>query len=149
MRGPINLESECFKMGTFDCTQVLSWSSNENSYGYTYEGTNFQHEVRLQSKLWQPGYKKEKKEVFTDSAGTRKILTSRTKKEEILTIGEIPTYLHDAISVGVEHDNFYVDGVKYINEETDYDPDWRKSSLLAPVELKVVKDSQNLQNSYC
>jgi hypothetical protein len=60
----------------------------------------------------------------------------------------MPEYLHDSLSVGVEHDNFYVDGVKYINEETGYEPTWRKSSLLAPVEIELVKDEQNLQNSY-
>jgi hypothetical protein len=148
MRGPLELETECFKMGTFDCTQLLSWSNNENAYDHVYEGTSFQHEMRVRSKLWMPKYPKDKKEVFTFSNGARKILTSRTKKEDVLTIEEMPEYLHDSLSVGVEHDNFYVDGVKYINEETGYEPTWRKSSLLAPVEIELVKDEQNLQNSY-
>jgi hypothetical protein len=148
MRGPLELETECFKVGSFDCTQLLSWSNNENAYDHVYEGTNFQHEIRVRSKLWKPKYPKDKKEVFTFSNGSRKILTSRTKKEDILTIEEMPEYLHDSLSVGVEHDNFYVDGVKYINEETGYEPTWRNSSLLAPVEIELVKDEQNLQNSY-
>ena len=149
VRGPINIESECFKKGTFGCTQVLSWSNTENAYGFIYEGTSFEHQIRLDSKLWKPKYPKDKKEVFVDSAGNRRILTSRTKKEEILNIGEIPEYLHDAISIGLEHDNFYIDGVKYINEETDYDPNWRNSSMLGPVQVTVTKDSQDLSNSYC
>lgn len=149
MRGPVDIESECFKLGSFECTKLLSWTNNEDAYGFTYDGNTFQHELRVKSKLWKPKYPKDKKEVFVDSAGNRRILTSRTKKEEELSVEEIPTYLHDALSIGVEHDNFYIDGVKYINEETDYDPAWRNSSLLAPVVVTVTKDSQDLSNSYC
>lgn len=145
----ITYQSECFRRGSFDCTKLLTWTNNENAYGFIYDGTTFQHELRVKSKLWKAKYPKDKKEVFVDSAGNRKILTSRTKKEELLTVEEMPTYLHDAFSIGLEHDNFYIDGVKYINEETDYDPAWRNSSLLAPVEVTVTKDSQDLSNSYC
>jgi hypothetical protein len=148
MRGPLEMETECFKKGTFECTKLLTWSNEENAYDHIYEGTSFQHELRVVSKLWFPKWPKDKKEVFTYSNGRRKILTSRTREEEILTVGEMPKYLHSALAVGLEHDNFYVDGVKYINEETNYDPAWRKSSLLAPVEIEIIKDEQNLQNSY-
>lgn len=149
LRGPVETESECFKLGEFECTKLLRWSNNENAYGFTYDGTTFEHELRVKSKLWMPKYPKDKKEVFVDSAGNRRILTSRTKKEETFTVDHLPEYLHDALSIGVEHDNFYIDDVKYINEDNDYDPSWRKSSLTAPVEIIVVKDSQDLSNSYC
>jgi hypothetical protein len=149
IRGPIETESECFTLGEFSCTKLLSWSNNENAYGHTFEGTVFQHELRVNSKLWKPKYPKDRKEVFVDSVGHRTILTSRTKKEQILTIQHLPEYLHDALSIGVEHDNFYIDGEKYINEENDYSPSWRSSSLTAPVEVTVVKDNQDLSNSYC
>jgi hypothetical protein len=148
MRGPLEVETQCFKLGEFDCTKLLTWSNDENAYDHIYEGTNFQHEMRVRAKLWKPKYAKDKKEVFEYSNGARKILTSRTKKEQILTLEEMPEYLHDSLSVGIEHDNFYIDGVKYVNNETNYDPSWRNSSLLAPVEIEVIKDEQNLQNSY-
>ena len=63
-------------------------------------------------------------------------------------IAEMPEYLHDALAIGLEHDDFYVDSEKYTNEETEYLPKWRNSSQLAPSEVVIIKD-QNLKNSSC
>jgi hypothetical protein len=130
-------------------TVLLSWQNNEAVFGFDYSNTDFTQYLRVKGRLWHPKFPKDRKDVFVDSAGKRRILYSRTKEEMTLDISEIPDYLHRALSIALEHDEFYVDGVGYINEENDYSPSWRKTSRLAPVEIIVVEDELNLTNAYC
>jgi hypothetical protein len=144
----IDYVSDCLSIKlSHGCTILLSWTNDENAFGLEYDGLNFEPQLRVKAKLWMPNYPKEK-DVFKDNIGNRTILKSETSKEELLTISEMPEYLHDALAIGVEHDDFYIDGVKYTNEETEYTPKWRKSSQLAPSELAVIKD-QFLRNNNC
>lgn len=144
----IDYESDCFTLALeHPCTILLSWQNDENAYGFDYSTLDFTQNLRVNAKLWHPTYPKEKN-VFKDNAGVRYIIKSETSKESTLTVGEMPEYLHDALGIGIEHDEFLIDGVKYTNEETEYSPTWRKSSQLAPVEIAVIKD-QDLRNSNC
>lgn len=142
--------SDCIELKlTHDCTILLSWYNNETAFGLEYSNLSYTQYLRVEAKKWKPSYGKEEKKTFVDSAGNRKVLYSRTKKEELLTIAEMPEYLHDALAIGVEHDNFTIDGVSYVCEEDELIPEWRNSSSLAPVEVAVIKKSQNLINSNC
>jgi hypothetical protein len=144
----IDYVSDCLTLElAHDCTLLLSWTNDEDAYGFNYSDLTFTQLLRVKAKLWQPSYTKEKN-VFKDNAGNRFILKSETSKEELLTIGEMPEYLHDSLAIGLEHDDFYIDSVKYTNEETEYSPKWRKSSQLAPSEVVVIKD-QLLKNNNC
>ncbi len=144
----IDYVSDCLSIKlSHGCTLLLSWTNDENAFGFDYSNLAFTQNLRVKAKLWQPKYQKEKN-VFTDSAGNRSILKSETAKLELLTVAEMPVYLHDALSIGIEHDTFEVDGQEYVNEESEYTPKWRKSSQLAPVDVLIVKD-QNLKNSNC
>jgi hypothetical protein len=144
----IDYVSDCIDLKlSHGCTLLLSWTNDENAFGFNYEDLSFQPQLRVKAKLWQPNYTKEK-DVFKDNAGNRTILRSETSKDELLTVSEMPEYLHDALAIGVEHDDFYIDSLKYTNEETEYTPKWRKSSQLAPVEVVVIKD-QFLRNNNC
>jgi hypothetical protein len=146
--GIINYISDCVSMKLeHDCTLLLSWTNDENAFGFDFADLEFTPRLRVKAKKWKPSYPKEKN-VFKDNAGNRTILKSETSKEEILTISEMPEYLHDALAIGLEHDYFYIDGVEYTNEETEYTPKWRNSSQLAPVEVSVIKD-QYLRNNSC
>jgi hypothetical protein len=146
--GIINYVSDCVSLKlAHDCSILLSWTNDEDAYGFNYSDLSFTQLLRVKAKKWHPSYPKEKN-VFKDNAGNRMILKSETSKEEILTISEMPQYLHDALAIGLEHDDFYVDSVKYTNEETEYIPKWRKSSQLAPSEVVVIKD-QLLKNNNC
>lgn len=130
-----------------DCTLLLSWTNNDNAFGFEYVELLFHPKLRVLAKLWQPKYSKDKI-IYKDSSGARSLLKSETSKEELLTIHEVPEYVHDALSLGLENDFFYVEGIKYSNEETQYTPRWRKSSQLSSVEIVIIKD-QNLKNSNC
>lgn len=146
----VDYESDCIVLkDSHPCTILLSWTNNENAYGFNYSDLSFVQYMRVEAKLWKAKHTDEKKEVFTDSAGNRTILYVRTSKEELLTVAEMPDYMHDALSVGRNHDTFTINGTGYVSEETDYSPKWRNSSVLAPVELTVIKKAQNLVNSNC
>lgn len=144
----IDYVSDCISLNlSHGCTLLLSWTNDDNAYGFNHSDLSFTPKLRVKAKLWQPVYRKEKN-VFKDNAGNRTILKSETSKEDHLTIAEMPQYLHDALAIGLEHDDFYVDGIKYTNEETEYTPKWRKSSQLAPSEVVIIKD-QLLKNNNC
>jgi hypothetical protein len=144
----IDYVSDCLAVDlTHDCTLLLSWTNDENAFGFDFSELSFTPKLRVKAKKWKPTYPKEKN-VFKDNAGNRTVLKSETSKEEILTIAEMPEYLHDSVAIGLEHDSFMIDGVEYTNEETEYTPKWRNSSQLAPVEVVVIKD-QFLKNNSC
>ena len=152
---PIDYESNCFCLTTDTCKNlVLSWENESNAYGFYYPELSFRPMLRLIGRLWKPSYPKDKN-TFLDSKGTAYIISSKTRKKETLSIEGIPQYLHDALSVGVEHDHFYVEYGssigEFVNEEDDYVPSWSKNntSSLATIELEVFKKSQNLKNSRC
>ncbi len=147
--GVIEYESDPFRVKTaHECSIQLNWSNNENAYGFDYTGLTFSPSLRITGKKWMPKYSKDK-EVFKDSIGNRTILRSDTSKVEILIVDEVPEYVHDALSIGIEHDTFEIDAIEYVVEETEYSPKWRKSSSLAPVEIDVMRRNQNLVNENC
>lgn len=144
----IDYVSDCISLNlSHGCTLLLNWTNDDNAYGFNYADLNFTPSLRVKAKLWHPNYPKEKN-VFKDNAGNRTILKSETSIEETLTVSEMPKYLHDALAIGLEHDDFNIDSVKYVNEETEYTPKWRKSSQLAPSEVIVIKD-ELLRNNNC
>lgn len=153
-------ETECLKLiddVSCNCgTILMTWTNNENAYGFDYENFSYTQRMRHCAKLYQPSYEKSGKINHLDSDGDREILYSRTTKIERFKLQDMPEYMHDALSIGVEHDTFKIgtvlspdDTVQYINEQDDYEPKWRNSSLLADVELEMIKDNQNLVNSNC
>jgi hypothetical protein len=146
----IEYVSECFYVKLeHECTILLTWTNEDSAFGLEYDSLEFTQSLRVLAKLWQPKYTSELKETFVDSKGKRKLLYTRVVKDELLTINEIPEYLHDALAIGINHDSFKIEGVEYVFEETDISPQWRNSSNLAPVLLRVIKKSQNLINSNC
>jgi hypothetical protein len=128
-------------------TKLLTWKNTNNAYGFNY--TDFEQSLRLECKLVNSVFEKANKDVFVDSAGRRRILTSRTVESEYLIVAEIPQHLHQSLAIALEHHIFKVDSVDYICEEEEYAPNWRKSSHLAPVEVEVRKKRQNLVNGVC
>jgi hypothetical protein len=147
--GIIDYESDLFTLKTsHNCSIQLTWTNNENAYGFEFETLLFTPSLRVAGRKWHPDYPKEK-EVFKDSIGNRTIIRSDTSKVEILLINEVPEYVHDAIAIGIEHDTFKINAMDYVVEDSSYTPKWRKSSNLAPSEIEVIKKNQNLVNENC
>lgn len=153
-------ETECFKLedaSSCTCATILmTWTNDENAFGFDYENFTFVQKMRFCAKLYQPHYTKDDKDTYRDSAGNRTLLYSSTTKIERLKITPLPEYMHDALSIGIEHDTVRIgttlspdDTVEYVNDEDDYEPRWENQSLLAPITLEMIKDDQNLVNSNC
>jgi len=142
--------SEPFILDTqWSCTHLLSWTNNNDAFGFNYSGLTFIQYVRLKAKLWKSSYDKAEKVVFTDSVGDKMMLHSKVFKKYIFSLEEIPEYLHDAISLAIDHQTLTIDGVLYSNAEESYEPNWRNSAMLAPAEIEVYETPQQLENSLC
>ena len=150
MNDGLEYVSECFYvMLEHGCTILVTWTNNESAFGFDYSGLEFTQSLRVPAKLWQPKYNSDIKEIYVDSKGNRQILYARVVKDQLLSVQELPEYLHDALSIGINHDIVKLDGIEYVFEEDEYSPTWRNSSNLAPVLLRAIKKNQNLINSNC
>lgn len=142
--------SECFKLT--DCERCehmkLSWTNNDDAFGFSFQSP-FTQTVYIQGGLRVPDYPYEEEYFTTSERSTFPIYVAARKTQE-LWIHEIPEYLHDAIRLGVVHDSFYINDVKYVKVEGSYTPDWDvPNTLLAPVIVKVAEAVQNTTNSNC
>ncbi len=143
-------KSQCLHLKpSHEGTYLINWENNEATFGFDYNNLGFSQYLRLHGKLWHPRFPKEKKNVFVDSAGNRLNLYSRTKKEVVFNLSEVPEYIHETLAIALEHDTFIIDSVLYVNEESDYSPNWRKTSRLAPSEIVLTESGLNLINAYC
>ena len=142
--------SDCFQLADkHECSLSLSWYNIENSFGFIYD-SGFKHFLRIAGKLWKPKRSKEGKELFRYSDGHQKILTAESHKINKLTIEQVPEYIHDAISTGIDHDYFIIGEDHYVATAGDYEEQHRNSSLLAPIEIDVEKNFQPLlRNDSC
>jgi hypothetical protein len=131
------------------CTIKLTWTNENDAFGMAYGQFSIVHSLRVDAKQFQPIYEKIDKSIDTDSIGTIENIYSRTVKKEKLVLREQPEYVHDALSIGLEHDTFNIDGVRYVSEDEEYSPVWRKSSLLAPVTIEVIEGGQLLEKRRC
>ena len=132
-----------------DCTIQLEWGGTSNAFDFNYSTLDYSQSLRVEAKLHRPSYAFDRNEIFRDSKGTRILNYIRQDRAKTLTIAEMPEYCHNALSLGIKHDEFTIDGADYVCEDDDYSPSWRKSSESAPVEIEVKKQDQNLVNSNC
>lgn len=145
----LTYRSDCFALKlTHDCTLQLTWNCNENAWGFNYADLSFTQSMRVDAKLWKSRHKALEKQVYEYSTGDLEILYVTKAKEFLLSVREIPEYMHDAFSLAVDSDNFFIDGIKYVFPDEETTPSWRNSSDLAPIEI-TLRRSQNLRNVNC
>ena len=145
----VNVCSDCFSLKqSHGCSHLLSWYNIEDNFDFIYS-TGYVHKMRVKGKLWKAMHKKDKK-VFKYSDASRKVLYSDSDKVQRFTLEEMPEYMHDALSSGIDHDYFIIGEDHYTAEVEDYEPNTRNSSLLAPVTIEVIKNFQPpLKNDNC
>lgn len=146
----LSYKTDCLRIALLHpCTLQLQWKNKEDGLGFGYSGLSFEPSMRVEGKLWKWHYITEDKQVFEFSNGNSKILYARNFKEQLLTIKELPEYMHDALAVALNHDNFYVDSVSYIWREEEVTPTHRKMTNAPSVEINIRRQGQNLLNSNC
>lgn len=141
--------SDCFSLKeSHGCSFLLSWYNIEDNFDFIYS-TGYVHKMRVKGKLWKPKRQKDKK-IFKFSDASRKVLYSESDKVMRFTVEEMPEYMHDALSSGIDHDYFMIGEDHYIAEPEDYEENTRNSSLLAPITIEVIKNFQPvLKNDNC
>lgn len=144
----IDAKSECFHVCDQDnCTILLSWTNNTNSFGYYYTGgyTNY---MRLNARIRNAKINDLDFEPFKNSIGIMSMPYYNGQKVEELAVSPIPEYMHNALAVGLSHRTVTIQDVAYIRTGA-YTPDWTDDSELAKVVVEVAKINQtNLENRY-
>lgn len=147
--------SECYVLAEdFDdiniCTQLLTWTNNDNAFGFEYENLSFTQALRHPSELWKPTYSLDQIDHL-DSAGTSTILRAQSFKVSDLDMDFMAEYLHDALRLGIRHDTFNIDAAQHFALAQDYDPDWGagRDSEVATVIIPVRATTEDNVNESC
>lgn len=116
--------SETFHIGNWDDTQVHKWGGNTTiSDGMRWGGTpylisNYQ-QIRIRSRIIDIKFGTNKS-TYVDSANELTTLSAYPNSTHILEVSEIPYYLIERLSLALQHDEYYVDGMMYnVDEEFD------------------------------
>lgn len=124
--------SECYKIAIdHGCTtKMLKWTNEDTNgfnypYYYFYSAANsygFQW-MRVECDLRNAKYPGEA-EKYIDSGGNNILYLGSVRKLKDFIVAMMPEYMHDALAVGFKHKAFYIDGVRYTFEDTEYTPEW-------------------------
>lgn len=147
--------SECYVLAEdFDdiniCTQLLTWTNSDNAFGFEYENLSFTQSLRHPSELWKPTYSLDQIDHL-DSAGTSTILRAQSFKVSDLDMDFMPEYEHDALRLGIRHDDFRIDAAQHFALPQDYDPDWGagRDTEVATVIIPVRATTEDNVNENC
>jgi len=141
-------ESEWFEIGTaFENHLQIKWKNatfNPYDDGIIWGGT--MQEIWVDSTLidYIPGVEKS---VFTTS--NYKLITTQSQptKSKKWRIELAPDYLYELLNIALQHDYFYINSVRFNNEET-FEIERQGDTTLYPCEInmRVVEDTQG--NAY-
>ena len=144
-----NFCSRCFEVTeNDDCLVELSWTNGRNFADLEYKQLNYVQKVWVKGELNNANYPIENN-VFRFGNGDTILTYGRRIKTMQLALKELPEYIHNAISLGLMHDEFYINGEQYRLAGDGYEPIWRRASKLAPVIVDVFKKQENSRNQLC
>lgn len=142
--------SECFDLQDCETGVLLQWFNDESGFGFNYSDMPFIQSMRVEGGIRIPTSDYLDETYYMTSGGEKGMIFNQVWMSRELWIHELPEYLHNAISVGIAHDHFFIDGVEYVKAEGGYAPDWNvPETLLAPVIVKIQEKTQNLFNDNC
>lgn len=145
-------KSECYKIAEdHGCTtKMLKWTNNDVNgfnypYSYFYSSANqygFQH-MRVECDLRNSRYPGDTSK-YIDSGGNEIQYLGSVRKNKVLYIAAMPEYMHDALASGLKHKEFYLDDVRYVFQDTDYEPEWGNDRLtIAESQILIGKYTQD------
>lgn len=135
-------------------TLLIKYRNNEPAFGwppprdYYYVPLDAYFSLRIKAFLKNPRYPEEN-ETHEYSDGSTAILYGSTRKIYELQIADAPEYIHDALRVAFLHDEFYIDGKRYVKLPGDYTPMWRRGRCVASALVEVEEAEQLTKNSNC
>lgn len=145
--------SECFSLEDEQCCSgeylSLQWTNNDDGYGFNYTSMPLVHSLTIKGGLRNADYPYDE-DYFNTSGGRFFPVYVEAVKTQEMWVERIPEYIHDALRLGVVHDEFTINGQTYSKAEGGYSPDWdTPNSFLAPVIVKVRRRTQNTKNVNC
>lgn len=146
--------SECFNLdncGTNPTKEYLflEWTNNDDGFGMNYTGVPLVHSLWIKGGLRNNDFPYTE-DYFTTSGGTSFPVYVDAVETIELWVEDVPAYIHQALRIGVVHDEFTVNGVEYTKADGGYSPDWdTPNSLLAPVIVKLREKYQDTRNENC
>lgn len=146
--------SECFNLDNCGVAPTkeylyLEWTNNDDGFGMNYTSVPLVHSLWIKGGLRNADYPYQE-DYFSTSGGFHfPVYVDATKTVEMI-VEDVPEYIHDALRLGVVHDNFTVNGVQYSKGDGGYSPDWdTPNSLMAPVVVKLRESLQDTKNENC
>lgn len=146
--------SECYNIkAEHECTKLLKWT-NEYTNGFQYPYYYFYnasalgfHRMRVESDLRNAKYPAEESR-YIDSGGNDIMYYTSNRKQKEFIVAPMPEYMHDALSIGLLHKDFYIDSDRYVMQDAAYTPEWGSTVKLqlAQVRFMVAKYTQNLKS---
>lgn len=117
----INGESNLLSVGDYiGCEYVkLEGCNGNNSFNFKFEGSGFVPGIRVLKRFFRPQYVTDI-ETYRDAEGINKTSFADIEKVKTLRIEQQPEYVFDFLSILAYFDNFYVNGITYVLNETDF-----------------------------
>lgn len=127
----------------------LEGCNGNDSFNFKFEGSGFIPGIRLEKRFFRPQYNSDV-EVYRDSEGNFKTNYADIEKIKTLRLEQQPEYVFDFLSVLVYFDNFYVDGVTYVLNETDFPSiEWDDANENGNINLELKRKQGLLRKVNC
>ena len=132
------------------CTKFISWYSSSNAFQFFFNTNSYIYPFSIRLEAGFRGVKgKGVKNIIHESTGQLILHNSDMRIIREFVVKQVPVYVHEALFVGLANTFFYVDDIRWVQEEPTYEPAYRKSSILAPVTILLQNGEQNLFNTSC
>lgn len=147
--------SECFNLDNCGVAPTkeylsLSWTNFDDGFGMNYTAVPLTHTLWIKGGMRNADYPYPTEDIFSTSGGDSSVIYADSVKTKELWVEEVAEYIHDALRIGIIHDDFRINGVPYTKEPGSYSPDWdTPNSLLAPVIVKLREKVQDTKNDNC
>jgi hypothetical protein len=143
------------KIGDPCFTTLLTYSCNENAFGFSYAGDR-ENQVRLPFYLSRPNFPQQRG-VYINSRGRHKVLTATVEKEYQLQTDAMIELFHQCMAIALNHDNITLAGDSFrekvveVISSDNYTPDWNNDYDIPTANAKTkVKVAQfGYTNSNC
>lgn len=134
-------------------TSVIEYSCDEDAYDFVYCNVVATNKFRLPLYISKPQLQDDES-VYFRSDGTRKLLSSVTKKEYLGFTELLSEAWHDRIKMALSHDNVNIWSLRYsggISKNGNYEIEWPDfmDYESAAAKFKVLATPYNWRNSNC
>lgn len=148
------LQSQYYYLATTQTnTLQLSWTNNERlSVGggdvINYTDLPFTQYYRVRAELGEMTVENENT-TYQYNDGTRLTAYNRAIVTRTLKIDNIPEGEHIAVAIGLKHDTFKINGDRAFNADDGYEPRYRRTTDLAPVDVEIYLQTDQYENRSC